>query len=97
MLEFIGRVLLGVLDFILDLYLVRVIRERRGRPPRPLAEDAANLAAWEWVILPLCALAAFLAGFLMYAAGIPLFLCIAIPGLAMLVYSIRQFFKRMDL
>ncbi|ERE05310.1 MULTISPECIES: hypothetical protein [Chromobacteriaceae] len=97
MLEFIGRMLLGVLDFILDLYLIRVIRRGRGHPPRPMAEDAANLALWEWLILPIYGLAAVLAGFLMGAAGVPIFLCVAIPGIAALVCGLRSFRRRMDL
>ncbi|AXE32213.1 hypothetical protein DK842_21270 [Chromobacterium phragmitis] len=97
MLEFIGRALLGALEFILDLWLIRTVRRGRGRPSRHVAEDAANLALWEWLILPIYAAAAVLAGFLMRAAGIPLFFCVAIPGVAVLIGALRQFRKRMDL
>lgn len=62
-----------------------------------MAEDAANLALWEWLILPIYGLVAVLAGFLMGAAGVPIFLCVAIPGIVALVCGLRSFRKRMDL
>jgi len=94
MLNFLGDLLLGVIDFLTDVLLFRHLRRIRGRPQHTFGEDAANLAIIEWIELPLAGLIAVLAGFGMYAFGVPGVWCFVAPGVAVVAFGLYRYRKR---
>jgi len=97
MLEFIGGLLLEVVEFFVGLSIVRDFKRWRGRPERPLSEDAGQLAMIEWILLPIAGVIAVLIGLGMYAAGVPGFWCFAAPIAGLLCFAFVQYRRRMDL
>lgn len=97
MLNFLWGLAEELFDFLTDVLFVRYIRRARGQPQRPFGEDAANLAIVNWIELPLACVAAVLVGFGMSALGVPTLLCVAVPAVAVLVFGVRRYRKRMDL
>ncbi|MCT9810870.1 hypothetical protein N0K08_09500 [Acidovorax sp. Be4] len=72
MLSILADLCIGIFEFMLDVLLLRGLRRKRDSRRRSLAEDAVEVARFEWLTLAPIALACTgLMLVLAFAAGVP--------------------------
>ena len=73
-----------ILDVLLDVFLLRKIREQRNRPKNTWSQDAADVVYLDWwlaTVLSLLAVVGFV--LLFYVIGLPFWLSFGLPTLAL--------------
>lgn len=72
MLSILADICIGIVEFMLDVLLLRGLRRKRDSRRRGLAEDAFEVARFDWVTLaPIALVCAGLMLVLVFAAGVP--------------------------
>lgn len=79
MLSFLTDIVVGFFEFVMDVVLFRRQRRHRGRRERSLAEDAADVAHFDFVALVLIStVSAALVLVLAFVVGMPVVWSVAI-------------------